>query len=450
MPIGLGLIALALLVVLLTSLGGDETDGGRHLFVDVESANTVIEGQPIREAGVDVGRVIGVDPIEEGRAARIELALDEGVRPLTTKSLMTLRWGGTASFGNRYIDLRRDPGGDAIEEGEAFPTARFVAPVEFDKLLRAFPESARERLRSFIDNGGSALDASSRELEEVVRSSPSAVEEASLVLADLNADQAALHTLVRSADRVLAAVDDAQPGTRELLSGASATFAALSDEREALAAGIEQAPSTFTRARTTLARAEGTLRSAGEVTRRLRPGVAKLRSIARPLSNILETADDVGPDASKTLGSLRRAVPDLTRLLARAADRSPQLESIGRQADDNLECIRPYTPDIASFFSNWGDFFSVPDKQDKVIRAQVQNYFPIQHNIQTINAGQLAKQYPGIEYGFPRPPGTNAGQPWFLPECGAGPDALDPSKDPEARPFRDVFKIPGAGAGGKP
>jgi hypothetical protein len=38
----------------------------------------------------------------------------------------------------------------------------------------------------------------------------------------------------------------------------------------------------------------------------------------------------------------------------------------------------------------------------------------------------------GIHYAMPRPPGLNAGQPWYLPQCGAGPDSLTPSKDPEA------------------
>ncbi|MEA2273229.1 MAG: hypothetical protein QOI98_1937, partial [Solirubrobacteraceae bacterium] len=36
-----------------------------------------------------------------------------------------------------------------------------------------------------------------------------------------------------------------------------------------------------------------------------------------------------------------------------------------------------------------------------------------------------------LKYAMPRPPGLNAGQPWFQPQCGAGPDSLDPSKDPE-------------------
>jgi hypothetical protein len=39
----------------------------------------------------------------------------------------------------------------------------------------------------------------------------------------------------------------------------------------------------------------------------------------------------------------------------------------------------------------------------------------------------------GIKYAMPRPPGLNAGQPWLLPECGAGAQALDPNADPEQR-----------------
>ena len=40
-------------------------------------------------------------------------------------------------------------------------------------------------------------------------------------------------------------------------------------------------------------------------------------------------------------------------------------------------------------------------------------------------------QLSGKKFALPRPPGLTAGQPWFLPDCGAGPDALDPTKDRE-------------------
>jgi hypothetical protein len=43
----------------------------------------------------------------------------------------------------------------------------------------------------------------------------------------------------------------------------------------------------------------------------------------------------------------------------------------------------------------------------------------------------LFTQLTGQGYALPRPPGLNAGQPWFLPECGAGPSSVNPAHDPE-------------------
>ena len=111
----------------------------------------------------------------------------------------------------------------------------------------------------------------------------------------------------------------------------------------------------------------------------------------------------------------------------------PQLGSIGRQSVEQLKCIRPYTPDAVAFFTNWADFLSATDGKDKYIRANVQLLTPAPYNAITGNSADIAKAFPGLRYAFPRPPGLNAGQPWFLPECGAGKDSLDPSKDPEAR-----------------
>ena len=38
--------------------------------------------------------------------------------------------------------------------------------------------------------------------------------------------------------------------------------------------------------------------------------------------------------------------------------------------------------------------------------------------------------------------GEPAGQPWFIPECGIGPEDLDPDNDPEARPLAKFLGVP--------
>jgi phospholipid/cholesterol/gamma-HCH transport system substrate-binding protein len=433
----------AILVFAALLVGGGGGSDRRSVFVQVDEVANMVPGQAIRAGGEKVGEVEAIEAVDGGRAARVEIGIDDDAWPLTTKSRMTLRWGGTANFSNRYLALDRGPAdGTPVEEGDDLAPESLAVPVEFDSLLRTFPERVRADVREFIDTAGPSLDAASKPLREVLAVSPPAVNEAAALLEDIDADQEAVHSLVVSADRVLGAVDRAQPGMRELLSGASGTFAALGGEARNLQEMLARTPGMLDRTRRTLARADLTLDDAQDVVARIAPGVEEVRRIAKPLHRVLGAVVRVGPDATSTLADLRGATPDLDPLLDRVRTTIPQLGSIGRQAVENLKCIRPYTPDAVAFFSNWGDFFSAPDGKDKLIRAQVQNYLPAAFNTVPYDSKTAKELFPGLEYGFPRPPGTNAGQPWFLPECGAGPDALDPAKDPEARPFSDVFNIP--------
>jgi ABC-type transporter Mla subunit MlaD len=179
-----------------------------------------------------------------------------------------------------------------------------------------------------------------------------------------------------------------------------------------------------------------------EVTRRLAPGVRELRKTTSPLDHVLATVVDVTPDARSSLRSLKAATPQLNPLLSTVTTVAPQLGSISRQATEALKCIRPYTPDIMSFFSTWGDALVSGDGRDKYFRAAVQSLLPATTNLNAYDTAAAVKAFPGTRYGFPQPPGYNAGQPWFLPECGAGPDALDPALDPEARSFNPLMRLP--------
>lgn len=434
-----GLLAGVALVGVLLS-GGDERPGHR-VSVVVREATNVAPGQYIREAGVPVGRVVSIEPTDSGSRARLVLEVEEPAWPVPSDSTLLLRWGGTANFSNRYIALTRGRARTTWEAGGRLPAKTLDVPVEFDGLLRTFNAEVRADMKGMLDVAGPALLTAKPHLRRALVDAPPALEQARLVLGDIDDERRALDTLVRTSDRVLSAVDSAQPGVREVLSGAAGTFQAIAAEERDLRTTIDRAPVAFAQVRRTLARANPTLVAARDLTRRLKPGIAQVRAIAPSLNRTLRTLEDVGPDARSTLASLGAAAPDLNPLLDRVRALSPQLQSIGDQADEQLDCIRPYMPDIMGFASIWGDFFAAPDGKDKLWRAQVQAFLPMLGNAMPYTPADAKKLFPGLEYGFPRPPGTNAGQPWFLPECGAGPDALDPSKDPETK-IDDLTSVP--------
>ena len=429
-----GLVALTAAVIAVSSRSTTET---KRVYVTVREATNVVKGQRVRQGGVKVGQIADITPVQGGRAVKLALDLDDsdGVWPLPTGTKMSLRWGGTANFGDRYIDLVRGKGAGAmVAEGGTFPTKSFALPVDIDQLLADFPARRRAELQTFLKTAGPALGMSKRGLQRTLAVGPEALGEANAVTDDLNADTVALRNLVESTGSVVNAVQTAQPGLRSVLEGAAGTFDAIAAQSTATKALLQAAPRTLQVARTTLGQADPVLDRAQDVTGKLAPGVAELRRTTAPLTSVLRQLRTAGPDATVTLATARRATPSLQGLLGTLQERSPQLESIGKQATEQLSCLRPFTPDVMSFFTNWGDFLSGTDNRDHMLRATVQQISYAPANALPYNADQISKLLPGIvEYGFPRPPGYNAGQPWFQPQCGAGEDALDPSKDAEIR-----------------
>lgn len=423
------LAGLVVVVVVLLRSGGD----AHHLTISVTDATNVIPGQEIRLAGIHVGEVGAVNAVDRGKRARLRLDLENRVWPLRRGTRIALRWGGTISYSNRYLALLPSSTGTQYAEGDEIPPSDFRAPGEFDATLRTFSPTTRRDLRAMLANSSVAVRRAAPALRSALDSAPPAVRGANLLLTDLVSDQVALRTLIRSTDQVVDAAMAANPTMGRMVTGGATTLRAVAAEARALQQGLSLAPATLRTARGTLDRANRTLAVADRLAVRLAPGVTEARRIARPLNDTLATLQRVAPDATATLGSVRRALPHLDPILRLVTKRLPQIGSISSQSVEQLKCIRPYTPDIVAFMTNWADFMSPNDGVDRYLRANVEAPLPMVTNLDSRAPAEAVKDSPDLRYAFPRPPGHNAGQPWFLPECGAGRDALDPSKDPEAR-----------------
>jgi phospholipid/cholesterol/gamma-HCH transport system substrate-binding protein len=425
----LALLAGVVAVVIILSSGGGST--GHTVYVTVPDATNVATGQYVKVAGVNAGQVDSITAVNGGHAARLKLTVGDSVWPLPNGTTMHLKWGGTVSFINRYIDLQRGTGGGQMASNGVFPGSSFTSPVEFDGLLNTFNAKVRGDLKSFLGNAGIAFRTASPGLRRAITAAPAALAQTSAVLGDLDSNESALNTLVRSGAQVVDAVQRADPGLQPLVTNAATTFAALATRTRQLESTLEAAPSMFAQTRATLASAEPTLNLARTVTARIAPGVDQVRRISAPLDNLLVTLRRVGPDAISALSSARAATPSLNPLLVKATRLMPQLGSVGTQAVTSLSCVRPYTPDIVAFTTDWGDFLSAVDGKDHYFRAQVQTLTPAPYNAVPYNSAQMKKLMPFISYVYPPPPGFAAGQPWFLPQCNEGASTLNANQDPE-------------------
>jgi virulence factor Mce-like protein len=428
-----GALLVAAAVVLLVVTTRSHPGGHRVSFV-VASANDLIKGLKVRAAGQPVGHISSLETVDGGRSARVGLALtDPKAWPLARDTRLRLRYGGTVSYAARYVAL--EPGaapGPRIPDGGAIATGNVEVPVEFDQVFNTYGPRTRHNLRATVGALGAALQPTAPQLRRTLGPAASAVDEARGLFGDLGDDNAALSTLVRSSDRVLDAANRASPGVAPLVNDAATTFSALASRTQAMRDALGRMPATLAAARSTLARADRTLGSASVLATRLRPGVERLIDITPPLNGTLRTLTAVAPGAVQTVATARRAAPTITAFVDEATALMPKVSKVTTQATTQLGCIRPYAPEIAGFASTWAGFVQNGDGKDKYARLFNAAY-PFSNDTQ-YGVPQAAKIYPNAfkSYAFPRPPGANVNQPWFLPQCGITADGLDPQKNPEA------------------
>ena len=431
-------VAAAIAAVVL--LGGDD-DRGHVLHATLPEAANVIEGQEVRAGGKVIGTVDGMEAVQRGRAARVTLRItDEDVWPLPRGTTFTVRWGGTATFYNRHVLVKPGPRNAAsLPDGGTIPARDFRVPVEFDQLLSNFDSGVRRDLKGMVDRSGPALQASRRGLAGTLDRAPGALDQGQALLRELTAERGSLDATIRSTDRVIGAVKRANPGISPLIESAASTFSAIADRSGELERTVAGLPPALRQVRDTLPRADRTLNAVRDLAADIRPGVRELRAVATPIDATLASLQRVTPDARRTLRTVRTRGDGITAFASRLTTLAPQLSRTADEAITAVKCVRPWTPEIVALALNWGDFMSWSDGKDKILRAQIQNFLPAPSNSMTYTPAEAKKVFPQMRYGFPRPPGYNAGQPWFIDECGAGKDAIDPSKDQEAKVASSAF-----------
>lgn len=423
------LAAFAVLAVLAVRDGKGDA---RHVTFTVPTAANFHKGLAVRAAGQRVGKVTGLATVDGGRGARVEIGItDDAVWPLPTDTRLRLRYGGTVAYAQRYIDLDRGTASRVLPDGGTIATSNIEVPVEFDDVFGTFGRNTRKNLRRSVRAAGAALKPAAEPLRDALDSAPEVTRQARGLFADLGADPAALATLVRSTDDVLAAANRARPGVAGLIDDASTTFAALGAREQQLENLLQRLPGTLTEARSTLTQADGALNSVAGLATDIKPGVERLISITKPLNSTLRTLTAVAPAASSTLNTARRGSGAITTLVDEATGLMPELASLGEQATTQLHCIRPFAPEIGGFLGTWTGFVAVGDGKDKIARL-FNSVHPLP-NDSPFGTATASKLWPGSfrSYAFPRPPGANVNQPWFLPECGITADGLDPTKNPE-------------------
>lgn len=422
-------VVVALVAVVLVARG----DGGGHtLHAAFTEAVQVVPGQEVRVAGRKVGHVSDVREVDGD--AVVDLRIDGADWPLRRGTVAALRYGSVSGYAARFVDLRPGPvSAPALPDGGVLSTASTVTPVEFDQIFNTFDAPARRDLRGVLDEAAATVDGHAAGLASAVRDGSRGLDGYAGFAHDLGADPGALRTLVRAGARTAGALRAQDTALRALLRRAAGTFDELAARAAAQRTTLQRLPATLDTGRATLARLDGSLVGLQALVADLAPGARALRGVAPSVRRTTHTLLAVAPRATATLQTGRRAAPAIDRLLRAGTPFLPQLGAVLGRMAPMVACIRPYAPEIAGTATTWTGF-SGADSDGGYGRVDLTQLPPTVAAGSTLNSEQVTSTFKDrVFYAMPRPPGLDAGTPWLLPECGAGRDALDATKDPELR-----------------
>src|SRR3712207_4794196 len=160
-PFRAGLIAILLIVAGTYFAFARGLPIGDHYEIEAvfRSANNVKEKQPVRIAGVEVGKVVEVRHLEPGTsAAVIKMRIEDGGRPVHRDARVAIR-ARMFLEGNWFIDLQPGtPSAGELPDGGTLPVAQTRGPVQLGQLFTALQSDTRKNIQTLLDEYSQALE----------------------------------------------------------------------------------------------------------------------------------------------------------------------------------------------------------------------------------------------------------------------------------------------------
>lgn len=288
-----------------------------------ENTNRLANRSPVRIAGVDVGKVVAVEPMENGSGLiKVKMEIkDEGL-PIKKDATLKVR-SRLFLEGNYFVDVEPGtPNAPNLGDGDTIPPNQTASPVQFGQFLTTLQSDTREELQTFLREYSSGLKGSgARGFNEAIKHWEDAYRNTSQVNdATRGIEQHDLSRVLRGQGRVFGALSRDEIALKELVSDLNETVSGFARQEDNLSAAIPELRDVFRVGRPALASLNRAFPEIRGFARDALPGArSSSPTLDAQLPFIKQARQLVADDELGGLTRrLRRAVPFLARLNRRS------------------------------------------------------------------------------------------------------------------------------------
>ena len=328
------LVAAAATTFAVTASGADD-DRARYTVV-LDNAFGLTTGADLRAAGVNVGKVTGLDV--QRRTARalatIEIARADfaGFRKDVFCEVKP-----QSLIGEYYLDCA--PGRSAEPAPSTIPVEQTAGTIPPDVVLDILRRPARERFGLILSELGMGLTARGDDLQATIRRGVPALRETDRVLKILADNRRTLQSLAADADQALVDLAANRRDVARFVREAGDTTAASADRKAELAETVRKLPGFLRELRPTLA-------ELGTAAERQTPALADLRRAAPDLTTLLRRLGPFAESARPAVRGLGEASETGIEAVTEARSTVRQLRALGASATEPMRNLRFVLEDL--------------------------------------------------------------------------------------------------------
>ena len=309
------------------------------------SAVNVKERQPVRIAGVDVGKVTKVElPVPGQALARVTMRIDDQGRPVHRDAELKIR-PRLFLEGNWFLDLEPGTADEPeLADGGEIPLQQTAGPVQLSQVLSTLDADIRENFQTLLREYSSALAGEGADgYRRSIRWWEPAYRNSALVQdATLGRGAHDLSGYIDNAGRFARGLDDDPQALKSLITDFNTAAGAFAREAADLEAAITELPNTIARARPALAALNDAFPSLRRFAADLRPSVreaGRTIGVATPFLRQLRLLASE-PELRGLVDDLEPTVPSLARLVDATR---PLYEELRASAGCENEVIHPWS-----------------------------------------------------------------------------------------------------------
>ena len=363
-------VAIVVLAVLLFT-GGSSYEV-KAVFLN---AGQLVKGNQVEVGGQPIGSITDIRLTDSGQA-EVVMSLDR-FTPLHKGTTATIRATSLSGIANRYVSLSLGPNSaDKLPSGSTIGADKTTAPVDLDQVFNTLDPPTRKALQRIIHGQAIWYTGRAKQTDRSLYYFNPALSQSSSLARELVRDRVVFQQFVTDTSNVVTDLADRQSQLTDLVTNTNTTAGAIGSENVALGQALDVLPQTLRNANTTFVNLRATLDDLDQFVNASKPATKQLAPFLRELRPLVRDARPTIRDLSvlirkpgpgNDLIDLNKKTPKLASLTDTIFPRSV---TALQKTQPVLEYARPYTPDLAGWFTKFGQGASPYDANGHYARIQ--------------------------------------------------------------------------------